>query len=107
MISLGAAFVAVVAIIGGSAGVVKKPTYALLFADMDAETAGQIVTKLKTMKVPYQLDPGGKGIRVPEDRVDELRIDLTASGLPQTGRVGFEIFDRTAFGATEFLEQVN
>ena len=59
------------------------------------------------MKIPYQLDPGGRGIRVPADTVDELRLDLTASGLPQSGRVGFEIFDRTAFGATEFLEQVN
>jgi flagellar M-ring protein FliF len=105
--TLALTFVLVVGLIAGSTWYLNKPTYALLFADMDAETAGQIVTKLKTMKVPYQLDPGGRGIRVPEDRVDELRIDLTASGLPQTGRVGFEIFDRTAFGATEFLEQVN
>ena len=27
--------------------------------------------------------------------------------MPTSGRVGFEIFDRTAFGPTEFLEQVN
>ena len=27
--------------------------------------------------------------------------------LPGSGRVGFEIFDRTQFGATQFLEQVN
>jgi flagellar M-ring protein FliF len=107
MISLGAAFVAVVAIIGGSAWFVKKPTYALLFSDMDAETAGQIITKLKTQKIKYELDEGGRGIRVPADRVDELRIQLTSEGLPQTGRIGFEIFDKTQFGATEFLEQVN
>jgi flagellar M-ring protein FliF len=89
--TLALTFVLVVSVIAGSAWYLNKPTYALLFADMDEETAGQIITKLKTMKIPYELDPGGRAIRVPSDRVDELRIDLTAAGLPQTGRVGFEI----------------
>ena len=105
--SLVGAFVLVVGIFAGSALWLNKPTYALLFSDMDAETAGEIVTKLKNLKVQYQLDEGGRGIRVPANRVDELRLELTSQGLPQSGRVGFEIFDRTAFGATEFLEQVN
>src|SRR4030067_328396 len=34
-------------------------------------------------------------------------LGLAAEGLPSSGRVGFEVFDRTAFGATEFLEHVN
>jgi flagellar M-ring protein FliF len=105
--TLALTFVLVVGVIAGSAWWLNKPTYTLLFADMDPETAGQIVTKLKTQKVPYQLDEGGRGIRVPADRADELRINLTSEGMPASGRVGFEIFDRTAFGATEFLEQVN
>ena len=107
LVSLVLAFLLVVGIVTGSAWWMNKPTYALLFADMDPETAGQTVTRLKTMNVQYQLDEGGRGIRVPADRVDELRLELTAQGMPQSGRVGFEIFDRTACGATEFLEQVN
>ena len=104
---LGVSFVLVVGIVAGSAWWLNAPTYALLFSDMDQETAGQIVTRLKTLKVPYQLDEGGRAVRVPADRVDELRLELTSQGLPSSGRVGFEIFDRTAFGATQFLEQVN
>jgi len=107
LVSLVMAFVLVVGIVASSAWWVRTPSYALLFSDMDPETAGQIVTKLKTQKVPYQLDAGGRGIRVPIDRVDELRIQFTSEGLPASGRIGFEIFDRTQFGATEFLEQVN
>jgi flagellar M-ring protein FliF len=107
LISLGAAFLVVVALVVSSTMWAKSPAYTLLFSDMDADTAGQIITKLKTMKVAYQLDEGGRGIRVPNDRVDELRIQLTSDGLPATGRIGFEIFDKTQFGATEFLEQVN
>ena len=100
-------FVLVVGIVVGSAWWLNAPNYVLLFSDMDAESAGQIVTRLKTLKVQYQLDEGGRAIRVPADRVDELRLELTSQGMPQSGRVGFEIFDRTAFGATQFLEQVN
>jgi flagellar M-ring protein FliF len=107
LVSLGVSFVLVVGIIGGSAFWLNQPTYALLFADMDEESAGQVVSRLKTLKVPYVLDEGGRSIRVQASRVDELRLELTAQGLPSSGRVGFEIFDRTAFGQTEFLEQVN
>lgn len=105
--SLAGAFVLVVGIVGGSAMWMNAPSYALLFSDMDPETAGDIVTRLKNQKIPYQLDEGGRAVRVPAGRVDELRLELTSQGMPASGRVGFEIFDRTAFGATEFLEQVN
>ena len=107
IVSLVVSFVLVVGVVGGSAWWLNTPNYALLFADMDEDAAGQVVTRLKSMKVPYSLDEGGRAIRVPATRVDELRLDLTAQGLPSSGRVGFEIFDRTAFGATEFLEKVN
>ncbi len=105
--SMALTFVMVVGVIGGSAYWMNRPNYVLLFADLDPESAGQIVTRLKTMKVQYQMDDGGRGIRVPSSRVDELRLEMATNGMPAAGRIGFEIFDRTAFGATEFLEQVN
>jgi flagellar M-ring protein FliF len=103
------AAVVFVLVVGGLVGgsYVTAPSYSLLFADMDPAAASEVVDHLKTQKVPYKLDDGGRAIRVPEDKVDELRLALTAQGLPSTGRVGFEIFDRTAFGQTEFLEHIN
>lgn len=105
--SIVVAFVLVVGLVVGSAWWLNAPTYALLLSDMDPETAGDVVARLKTMKVAYRLDEGGRAIRVPANRVDELRLELTSQGLPASGRVGFELFDRTSFGATQFLEQVN
>ena len=105
--SLVLAFLAIVALLGGSAFWLGSTSYRLLFSDMDAESASEVVARLKTLKVPYELDQGGRSVRVPADRVDELRLDFSAQGLPASGRIGFEIFDRTAFGATEFLEHVN
>jgi flagellar M-ring protein FliF len=104
---LAAIFVAVVGVVVGSAYWISTPEYTLLVADMDAETATSVVGKLKSSKVPYQLGDGGRTVSVPVERVDELRLELTSDGLPSAGRIGFEIFDRPAFGTTEFLEHVN
>jgi flagellar M-ring protein FliF len=107
MATLAGVFVAVVGVVVGSAYWVNAPTYALLYSDLDAESASAVVTRLKNAKIPYELDEGSRTIRVPADRVDELRLDMAGAGLPTTGRIGFEVFDRTAFGTTEFLEHVN
>ncbi len=32
---------------------------------------------------------------------------MAAAGLPKSGRIGFELFDKTNFGATEFVEHIN
>jgi flagellar M-ring protein FliF len=105
--SLVAAFVLVVGIVVGSAWWVNTPTYAVLYTDMEPDAAGAMVTKLKAMKVRYEVDEGGGAIRVPAELVDELRLEFASDGVPLSGRPGFEIFDRTQFGATEFQEQVN
>jgi flagellar M-ring protein FliF len=107
LVVLGTAFVGVVALTIGSAYWLNAPTYGVLFSDMDAESAAGVVSRLKTEKVQYSLDDGGRTIRVPAARVDELRLQFASDGLPGSGRIGFELFDRTAFGVTDFLEHVN
>src|SRR5437764_11790172 len=100
MATLAFVFVAVVGVVAGSAYYVNAPSYSLLFSDMDAESASSVVTKLKNDKVPYLLDEGGRTIRVASTRVDELRLAFSSQSMPSSGRIGFEIFDRTAFGTT-------
>jgi len=107
MVTIGGAFVAVVLVLVGSSYWLTSSDWVTLFSDMDAEAAADVVSRLKAQKVAYQIDPGGRAIRVPSNKADELRLEFAGQGLPASGRIGFEIFDRTAFGATEFLEQVN
>src|SRR5262252_1175995 len=104
---LAVVFVAVVGVVVGSAYWMSAPTFTLLASDLDAESAAALVSHLKDVKVPYELTDGGRSIRVPAERADELRLDVAGTGLPSAGRIGFEIFDKPAFGTTEFLEQVN
>jgi flagellar M-ring protein FliF len=107
LLGLAAVFVAVIAVVVSSAYWMSKPDYALLVADMDSETTAAVVSRLKSAKVSYQLGDGGRSISVPQERLDELRLQFASDGLPSAGRLGFEIFDRPAFGTTEFLEHVN
>ena len=107
LVGLSAVFIAVVGVVVGSAYYLATPDYTLLVSDMDAETANSVVTKLKTARVGYELTDGGRTVRVDSTRADEMRLEFASGGLPSAGRIGFEIFDRPAFGTTEFLEHVN
>jgi len=78
-----------------------------LFTGLAAEDAGSIAAKLKELAVEYRLEENGTSILVHSGSVAEVRLQLAADGLPRTGRIGFELFDKTNFGASEFTEQVN
>jgi flagellar M-ring protein FliF len=85
----------------------SQKTYAYLFTDLSADDGAAIAAKLKEMKVVYRVAPGGTAIEVPEDKVHELRLELAGAGLPRGGGVGFEIFDKSHLGATEFEQRIN
>jgi len=78
-----------------------------LYASLSPVDAGLITEQLKSAHVPYRLEDAGTRILVPSDRVHETRIALAAAGLPQGGGVGFELFDRSSFGATDFVQKLN
>ncbi len=105
--SLGGVLLAVTGVVLGSAYTLTRPDYTLLYTDLDATSATAVVERLKAADVPYELVDSGRTIRVASDRADEMRLTLAAEGVPESGRIGFEVFDRTQFGTTEFLEQVN
>src|SRR5882762_6198249 len=65
-----------------------------LYTNMAAEDAGAVIAKLKEEGVEYRVDEGGTVLRVSSDRVAELRLRMASEGLPETGRIGFELFDK-------------
>jgi flagellar M-ring protein FliF len=85
----------------------SRETYGTLYSELATEDAAAIVEKLKTAQVPYRIEAGGTQVLVPEERIPGLRLELASAGLPHGGSVGFEIFDRSKIGATEFEQQVN
>lgn len=78
-----------------------------LYSELAAEDAGAVVAKARESGVPYRLAANGSTVLVPSAKVAELRLQMAAAGLPKTGRIGFELFDKANFGTTDFAEQVN
>ena len=78
-----------------------------LYTGLAPEDAGGIVQKLKESAVEYRLGEGGTSVLAPSARIAELRISMAAAGLPKSGRIGFELFDKANLGATDFTEHVN
>ncbi len=81
--------------------------YATLFSNLSADDAATVTQHLKDDKVPYHLSADGKTVYVPEPDVSDERVAIAGSGLMKGGSTGYELFDRTNFGMTEFTEKID
>jgi len=85
-----------------------KVEYNLLFAKLSPEDAQTIITKLDEQKISYKLKDNGASIYIPADKVPTTRISLASESIGLTSKgVGFEIFDKTQLGTTEFQQKIN
>ncbi len=111
--SINQRMIILVALAGSIAGLIaialwtQQPDMQVLFTNLNPEDASGIVDKLKETKVPYETTGGGTTVLVPSAQVHELRLQLATQGLPHGGGVGFEIFDRTSIGMSDFVQKLN
>jgi flagellar M-ring protein FliF len=97
-------------LIGGLAALLTVSTrtdYGLLYGRLDDVEAGRVVSALNDAKVPYRTGQNGAAIYVPAEKVYLMRMQLAAKGIPKGDGVGFEIFDRTNFGISDFVQRAN
>src|SRR5262245_53775587 len=85
----------------------RESDFRPLYTAMAPEDAAVVVQKLRETAVDYRLSENGSSVLVPSAKLAETRLTLAAAGLPKTGRIGFELFDKTAFGTTDFVEHIN
>jgi flagellar M-ring protein FliF len=81
--------------------------FRILYSGLAAEDAAAVTQKVREAGIEFKLDETGASVLVPSARVADARLALAGAGLPRTGRIGFELFDRTNLGASDFAEQVN
>jgi flagellar M-ring protein FliF len=91
----------------GAVHFANRIDYQLLYSDLDPQEAQGIIQKLQDAKIEFQLSDDGRSVKIPSSKISETRIRLASEGLPSSGRIGFEVFDQTTFGLTNFQEQVN
>ncbi len=81
---------------------------ATLYSDLSQEEAGEVTQALDEQEVRYELQDEGSTVMVPQEQVDQARVQLAQEGLPSGGRIGYEIFDESEGLATsDFLRNVN
>lgn len=81
--------------------------YGPLYTNLAPQDGAAIVKELEAAKIPYALTGGGSVIEVPKGVIYQTRLKLAGKGIPAGGGVGFEIFEKAAFGVSEFTQQVN
>lgn len=84
-----------------------RPSYEPLFSGLDPKEAGAIAEELKALNIPYRLADQGKTIQVPKSQVYDARIQLASNGVLAGDGKGFELFDQSKFGQSDFDQQVN
>jgi len=83
------------------------PSYKVLLSGLTPADAQSIAAQLAAKNIPHQLDSAGTTVSVPSDQLDAARLEVASQGMPHSGRLGFEIFDKVSWGQTEFDEKVN
>ncbi len=99
-----------VAAIGGFVAIIiygNPVDFKVLYSGLSQEDAAGVVARLKEQRIPYQLTGDGTTVMVPNKDVYETRLSLAGEGLPRGGGVGFEIFDKTNLGTTDFVQRLN
>ena len=84
-----------------------RPDWRVLFSGLEGKDVQQVSQELSAAGIPFELTADGAGIQVPADMVDKARMEVAAKGMPQTGRLGFELFDKPNWVGSEFDERVN
>lgn len=99
LVGMAVAIIIVTAMMG-------RPNYKVLYANIDEASAAKITEELRASKIEYKLDNGGRTILVPESVVYQSRLNIAGKNMLTKG-VGYEIFDKTNLGMTEFVQKVN
>lgn len=107
-LTIGAIVIVVATIVLGY--VLLRPNYQILFANLSPQDTAAMTAELERLKIPYSLseqDNNDVTILVDKSEVHKTRIKLMGKDIPLHGTVGFELFNNSDFGMTEFAQKIN
>jgi flagellar M-ring protein FliF len=104
---VGIVLLVVVALLAAAYYYFLSADYAVLAQGVRPAEAAALVEQLKKEDVPFELRDGGATILVPAGKVDSARLELSSKDIPMKGQVGFELFNQSDMGLTDFAQKVN
>jgi flagellar M-ring protein FliF len=106
-ISLAVAALAAIGLIVGVSHWSSERDFQAVYSHLSPEDASAVVAKIRETGTELRLADGGTTVLVSSAKVAETRLQLAGAGIPHSGRIGFELFDKTNFNTSDFAEQVN
>jgi len=85
----------------------SRTEWKTLYSGMEGRDVQQVEGELAAAGIEYQTTPDGLGVQVSSEMLDKARMEVATKGMPQTGRMGFELFDKPNWVGSEFDEKVN
>ncbi len=107
MLLFGALFAAVVGLLALGYFLFVRADYVVLFQGLRPADASVVVTELDKRGTPYRLGDAGTTILVPEGEADAARVALAGSDAAARGQIGFELFNKSDMGLTNFAQKIN
>lgn len=105
--SLFASGLLLVALIAAAAWWINRPDWRVLYSGLEARDASTVEQELGAAGIAFRTSADQSGIEVPVETLDKARMEVATKGMPQTGRLGFELFDKPNWVGSEFDEKVN
>ena len=84
----------------------ESKDYTVIYSNLDLKDAANVIARLKELAIPYEIRENGSAIAVTKSKADSARLGLAESNLPAGGVVGWEIFDESRLGATDFDRRI-
>jgi flagellar M-ring protein FliF len=84
-----------------------QPTWTPLYGNLSATDAGSVTQELSGKGVRYKLADSGTTVMVPQASVYQLRLDMSAKGLPTGGSQGYALLDKPGITTSEVRQRVD
>ena len=84
----------------------KKGGMTVIYTNLELKDAANVIARLKELAIPYEIRDEGRSIAVQKEKADIARLGLAEKKLPAGGQVGWEIFDESRLGATDFDRRI-
>jgi len=105
--ALGVIGFAVFAATGFAGYYLSRPTMETLYSGLDRDDVVSIGSALREAGIAFDVSADGTSVTVPVGQAAPARMTLAEKGLPHSGSVGNELYDKLgSLGLTSFMQEV-
>jgi len=95
-------FTIVLMLIIGLSLITLNSKFVPLYSNLSLQEASQVKGELEVRGIPYEIENGGTTIKVPEEKVDTVIVDLAGQGIPSSGNTDYSFFsENSSWGITD------